>query len=1496
MKEEIINPTQSKFVLPYAKYKELGYDDSTIQEFVRPRLKNNGYTDEQINNYFYKQGVDAATVQQVSNRGKNQVDELGKYVQEFATTKTNNDTNLGFIDAMKIGFQESADGMILRGKMPDELTQQEMDSLNVFEKAVMGITSLVADSPIYLVGGLAGGAAGTSIGTAVGGPVGGGAGATIGSAVGAFSFHAMFRQMLVDMYTRGEVTSWDEFALRMENIGIEGAKGAGMGAIMSGFGFLGKALTKTTLAARAPAMVRNYTPLGMEVLGLTAGQAAIEGRVPSADDFIVNTLLVAGIKSIAASPKAAKEINAKVQKHIYKKFILEGKTPKETAEKLISDPVEYQEAIKMFRLDDSNRTKEQLLSEKKILEKRLANHNKRDIKDFASINMLEERIYSIDTILKTSQLKNNTPIKDTLMANVIRNIPRQKHKGFTALDKEGFDHTKAISEASIIKDTVKLFNETIGTMALNVSKVPSKLGVGAFVNTNTKELRIAESNDIREFSHELGHFLNKASNNKIRQEIMKNPIAMMELGEIATGHNGTRTGMAEEGLAEFITRYLLNEPMSRKDAPFTYQMFSDLLAEVPKEIKTVIDTMKSKLEAYAKQPSEYRVSSNIAFEPKEIEKHPELTKVEELFYNAQKMLDDKKPLNLLENQAKGKEPNTKERTESDSVYAQSRIFAGVGGIIEMFTKFNPIRFEDRTPLRHLTSLSEIAVEATKIGNLYEFCTYLVAKRALELNNRGLESGIPIFDAKATVQSLKGKYEITATKFYDWHKAVLMYLRDSGVLGEKAFDDISRANEYFVSFRRDKSDKIGKSMGGKSSKIHYFKGSKDPILNPFESSLYIVNTLIPLAEKNRVALVAAELALYPNSAKYIIRESINAEMFGKPSIDKDSINKKTGKRKTASEKVIEATQKELDFYENIEDFNNSLVKNLKDNQFVAYKDGKAFVYTVRDVEAAKMLKTMSSINDVPQILKPFMKVTQVFKAGATVFNATFPILNFMRDTVFAIANSEKGTAILKKYPEAIKAIMSKNKIYKEFLANGGGQASFTGLDRLSLNLQVKELLNTKYTSRVWNSVKEGHVIEAINVALNPIRVLNEYIENTPRIAEFIIQTEGKPRTAENLFKAAYKSRTLTIDFAKGGTYARYINTLYAFFNANLLGAEVTIKLLTDKNKAPKAIAALALLGTLEALNNYDFVNGKEYDSTGEQPEYSRNSFFTIKVPGQDVAIKIPKPRGIGFISTMFSQITTQTLNAMKGTDREAILVDLLKQGLSDFTGGYSPRQLISPTVMAPLVETWANKSIFFNTPLVPDYLEKTLPEYQYRNSTTELSKTITRTLGTIIGKDNVPEMLSPIKIEALITGYTGKLGLQLLSMSDFALRKTGIIKDNSSVYGDDVFNLSIIKAFVVRYPNTGSTKSVGKFYEEYGKIDKLYNSKDPVEKMKVKQLHKAMTAVRKQIAQANQTIRNINDNPEISIDEKRQNIEPLWITINALAKKGLEIKKNYSINF
>jgi hypothetical protein len=69
-----------------------------------------------------------------------------------------------------------------------------------------------------------------------------------------------------------------------------------------------------------------------------------------------------------------------------------------------------------------------------------------------------------------------------------------------------------------------------------------------------------------------------------------------------------------------------------------------------------------------------------------------------------------------------------------------------------------------------------------------------------------------------------------------------------------------------------------------------------------------------------------------------------------------------------------------------------------------------------------------------------------------------------------------------------------------------------------------------------------------------------------------------------------------------------------------------------------------------------------------------------------------------------------------------LKDLEKSILSTFV----PNMI--PTFAAPIVDQFANRSLFTGAPLIPAAQEKMLPEYQYTEYTTELAKAIGQIMG------------------------------------------------------------------------------------------------------------------------------------------------------------------------
>jgi hypothetical protein len=148
----------------------------------------------------------------------------------------------------------------------------------------------------------------------------------------------------------------------------------------------------------------------------------------------------------------------------------------------------------------------------------------------------------------------------------------------------------------------------------------------------------------------------------------------------------------------------------------------------------------------------------------------------------------------------------------------------------------------------------------------------------------------------------------------------------------------------------------------------------------------------------------------------------------------------------------------------------------------------------------------------------------------------------------------------------------------------------------------------------------------------------------------------------------------------------------------------------------------------------------------------NWFF--RLPFVDEPLRIPIPFEIGYIFKAFPEALYNTLMTERGGEqaKEAML-GILRNTIP---GGSS---YFIPQTMKPAIEVLTNYSLFTERPLVSGKEQALLPEYQYRNSTTEAAKLF----GGVTG-------FSPIKLEALVSGYFSTMGMALLQLASLPIPK------------------------------------------------------------------------------------------------------------------------------
>ena len=222
-------------------------------------------------------------------------------------------------DAMLSGLQGSSVGLIWRGKKPDTVLREDAPW---YHRAAANAGSVVGDIPAIVVGAFAGQSAGAAVG-AVAGPGGAAAGSVAGGFMGSFAVPMAIRSALTEAYANNHALSW-EGVWEIAKAGLTGgAKGAVIGAATMGAGRLaGGALAPTVQGA-----ARTATVTAAELATLTTTAAALDGHMPTWQDFMDNAVLLGGVKAVTGVARAMQNAYAET-----------GKTPAEILADARRDP------------------------------------------------------------------------------------------------------------------------------------------------------------------------------------------------------------------------------------------------------------------------------------------------------------------------------------------------------------------------------------------------------------------------------------------------------------------------------------------------------------------------------------------------------------------------------------------------------------------------------------------------------------------------------------------------------------------------------------------------------------------------------------------------------------------------------------------------------------------------------------------------------------------------------------------------------------------------------------------------------------------------------------------------------------------------------------------------------------------------------------------------------------------------------------------------------
>jgi hypothetical protein len=223
----------------------------------------------------------------------------------------------------------------------------------------------------------------------------------------------------------------------------------------------------------------------------------------------------------------------------------------------------------------------------------------------------------------------------------------------------------------------------------------------------------------------------------------------------------------------------------------------------------------------------------------------------------------------------------------------------------------------------------------------------------------------------------------------------------------------------------------------------------------------------------------------------------------------------------------------------------------------------------------------------------------------------------------------------------------------------------------------------------------------------------------------------------------------------------MNSLIAFTNAQIQGLNVLYRALTGKATAAEKLriqTKMLTRGALMVVATWAYAAGMEDDEAYKNatPDQKYNNWF-IRIPGVDEPLRLPIPFEVGYIFKALPEaLYNMAVHGEAGTeDAKDAFLGILRNAIP---GGSNYG---IPQILKPAIEVGLGKSFYTGRDLLSFKEQGLMPEAQYRESTSEAAKAA----GSLLG-------VSPIKLEALINGYTGSMGLALLQLGNIGFSTAG----------------------------------------------------------------------------------------------------------------------------
>lgn len=729
------------------------------------------------------------------------------------------------------------------------------------------------------------------------------------------------------------------------------------------------------------------------------------------------------------------------------------------------------------------------------------------------------------------------------------------------------------------------------------------------------------------------------------------------------------------------------------------------------------------------------------------------------------------------------------------------------------------------------SLNDIRAEVENTGNTKDFYSYMyhkhnVDRMTLASRFEGMENK-PVFGESVTAeqsQIIVNRYEKAHPEFiefaqdvYDYVNADKQLLVDNGVISQETADLWTKMYPHYVPTRRttdtglDINVPLDTNRTGINAPVKKATGGNSDILPLFDT------------------MAMRTLQTYKATAK----NRFGVELMNTMGTTIES-------NQTSVDEVIDNLDSQEGLLQEGEKGKNPT--------FTVFENGEKITFEItKDMYDA--LKPISESSLLSKTIKPLNFAGNLRRGVLTEYNPTFMLTNAIKDVQDVLLNSQHSAKTYAKIPEAYKQIATKGYWYQEYIRNGGEQNSYFDNDSHTFKTENKGL---------------AKILDI--PPLSTISKINNYIEMSPRLAEYIASRESGRSIEVSMLDAA----RVTTNFKAGGNLTKFANRNGAtFLNASVQGAMQQIRNVREAkanglkgwvNLATKfAIAGLPAI----LLNNLVWDDDEEYE---ELSDYVKQNYYVVAKDDNGNFIRIPKGRTVAVIQEAINQMG----NLVTGDDE----VDL--KSFIDLTiNNLAPNNPIDNNIISPIVQV-ANNEAWYGGDLVPTRLQNLPAAEQYDESTDMFSRWVGETFN-----------VSPYKVNYLIDQYSGGVGDVLLPIM------TPEAKNDADSFGDYLF-APLKSKFTTN--STLNNQNVSDFYDISEKLTIEANKSGATDEDVLS--NKYINAIKSEMNKLYTEKREIQ-NSDMPNSKKYSQVLEIQSQINELAKQALseytniETGSNYS---